>query len=424
MSKNWTKLIALVTVFCMLFSAEVFAGKGYDQSCCKKKTGFFAKIGKALKKATQAAGKAIKTAAKKTGKAIKTAAIKTGKAIKVAGAKINNAVKDSGVWMKYKLLGCKNRVWVVGHYDKNGKWIKGHWRKLDTCGNNNPGQGNHPGQGNYPGQTEEPLPPVGDDPGMPGDDAAQPAPVPEDPTLPELPEAGQTESDGDDAAPTEPSPVPVPEDPVLPELPEGDEAGQTEPEAGQTEPEAGQTEPEAGQTEPEAGQTEPEAGQTEQGSQSQESDESEQSEQSGQSAQQSGDAKPEGAISLRTMGMLMNDLVRQSGEITSFKKTAAPEISFSMGIQTAVNSTYESREANANLLVKVIVWDLQQNKGAAGEYFSYFTYKMGTFDPESRKLIKDVLGKVREGVRHGVGHVSTEDEKAVYEKRLSDIEGF
>ncbi|NCB39256.1 MAG: hypothetical protein EOM80_10835 [Erysipelotrichia bacterium] len=392
MSKNWTKLIALVTVFCMLFSAEVFAGKGYDQSCCKKKTGFFAKIGKALKKATQAAGKAIKTAAKKTGKAIKTAAIKTGKAIKVAGAKINNAVKDSGVWMKYKLLGCKNRVWVVGHYDKNGKWIKGHWRKLDTCGNNNPGQGNHPGQGNYPGQTEEPLPPVGDDPGMPGDDAAQPAPVPEDP--------------------------------VLPELPEGDEAGQTEPEAGQTEPEAGQTEPEAGQTEPEAGQTEPEAGQTEQGSQSQESDESEQSEQSGQSAQQSGDAKPEGAISLRTMGMLMNDLVRQSGEITSFKKTAAPEISFSMGIQTAVNSTYESREANANLLVKVIVWDLQQNKGAAGEYFSYFTYKMGTFDPESRKLIKDVLGKVREGVRHGVGHVSTEDEKAVYEKRLSDIEGF
>ena len=111
MSKTLTRLIALVTVFCMLFTAEVSAGKGYGKSSGKKKTGFFCKVGHAIKKAVHKAGKAIKTAAQKTGKAIKTAvkktgkaiknaAIKTGKAIKVTGAKINNAVKDRRVWME------------------------------------------------------------------------------------------------------------------------------------------------------------------------------------------------------------------------------------------------------------------------------------------------------------------------------------
>jgi len=120
----------------------------------------------------------------------------------------------------------------------------------------------------------------------------------------------------------------------------------------------------------------------------------------------------------------MNDLVRQSGEITSFKREARPGMNFSMDIQSSVNSTYETREANARLLVKVIVWDLQQNKGSAGQYFNYFTYKMKDFDPESRKLIKDVINRVREGVKHGAGHVSEKSEKAVYEKRLSEMEDF
>lgn len=435
MSKTWTRLIALVTVFCMLFSAEVFAGKGYDQSSGgKKKVGFFCKVGKAIKKATQKAakaiktaaqktGKAIKTAAKKTGQAIKNAAIKTGKAIKVAGAKINNAVKDSGVWMKKKVFGCKNRVWVVGHYDKNGKWIKGHWRKLESKpGNNHPGQGNNPGQANNPGQTEDPLPPVGGEPGVPGGDAGQtpsePAPIP----------------GNDEPAPMpgseEPAPAPAPADPVLPELPEGDDpapipAPGTEQPGDETE-QPGDEQPAPEQPAPEQPAPEQpgdEAGQAGQGSQTEQSEEAGQAGQAGQ-ASQGAPMKEEAEISLRTMGMLMNDIVKQSGEITTFKKAAAPGMNYSMDVQSNVNSTYESREANAKLLVKVIVWDLQQNKGNPGQYFSYFTFKMKDLDPESRKLIRDVTRRVQEGVKYGAGHVTEQSEKAVFEKRLEEIEGF
>lgn len=427
MSKNWTRLIALVTVFCMLFSAEAFAGKGNDQSSGgKHKVGFFCKVGHAIKKATQKVAKAVKTAAqktgkaiksvaKKTGKAIKNAAIKTGKAIKVTGAKINNAVKDSGVWMKQKVFGCKHRVWVCGHYDKNGTWVKGHWRKLESKpGSNNPGQGNDAGQGNNPGQTEDPLPPVGDEPGLPGGDEGQtpaeptpapgteepapapdteePAPAPSDPVLPELP--------GDEPAPApgteEPAPAPAPEEPApAPEEP----APAPEEPAPAPAPEEPAPAPAPGE---DAGQ----------------------SEQSGQSTQQSGETKQDGEISLRTMGMLMNDLVKQSNDITTFKRAAAPGMSYSMDVQGNVNSTYEIREANARLLVKVVVYDLQKNNGQAGQYFSYLTYKMKDLDPESRKLIRDVLDRVRDGVRHGFSYVSDKDEKAVFEKRLSDLEGF
>lgn len=422
MSKNWTRLIALVTVFCMLFSAEVFAGKGYDQSSGgKHKAGFFCKVGQAIKKATQKVAKAVKTAAKKTGQAIKTvakktgkaiknAAIKTGKAIKVTGAKINNAVKDGGVWMKQKVFGCKHRVWVCGHYDKNGKWIKGHWRKYESKpGSNHPGQGNDPGQGNNPGQTEDPLPPVGDEPGLPGGDPGQtptdPAPVPgtEEPA----------------PAPDTEEPAPAPADPVLPDMPDTEEPAPA-PDTEEPAPAPGTEEPApAPGTEEPAPAPAPDAGQ---GSQS---EESEQSQQSGQSAQQTGEvAKSEGEISLRTMGMLMNDLVKQSGDITTFKRTAAPGMSYSMDVQSNVNSTYEVREANARLLVKVIVWDLQQNKGSAGQYFSFFTHKMKNLDADSRKLIEDVVNRVRDGVRHGAGHVADKSEKAVFEKRLEDIEGF
>lgn len=431
MSKNWTRLISLVVVFCMLFSAEVFAGKGNDQSSGgKHKAGFFCKVGHAIKKATQKVAKAIKTAAKKTGKAIKTvakntgkaiknvaiktgkviknAAIKTGKAIKVSGAKINNAVKDSGVWMKQKVFGCKHRVWVCGHYDKNGTWVKGHWRKMESKpGNNNPGQGNDAGQGNNPGQTEDPLPPVGDEPGLPGGDAGTP------PTEP----APAPDTDQPAPAPGTEEPAPAPGDPVLPELP-GDEttpAPGTEepaPAPGTEEPAPAPEEP-APAPAPEEPAPAPAPG-----------EDAGQSGQSGQSTQQSGETKQDGEISLRTMGMLMNDLVKQSSEITTFKKAAAPGMSYSMDVQSNVNSTYELREANARLLVKVVVYDLQKNNGQAGQYFSYLTYKMKDLDPESRKLIRDVLDRVRDGVRHGFGHVSDKDEKAVFEKRLSDIEGF
>ena len=119
----------------------------------------------------------------------------------------------------------------------------------------------------------------------------------------------------------------------------------------------------------------------------------------------------------------MNDLVRQSGEITDFRRNANPGMNFSVSTSEGLNSTYDLRETNAKLLVKVIAWDLQRNNGETGEYFAYFTYKMGAFDTNTRKLIKDVIDRVKDSVRHGAGHV-TEDKKSAYEKRMGEIEGF
>ena len=422
MSRRFTRIVALVTILCMLFSVEVFAGKG--SSCSGHKKGFFAKVGAAIKntakkvaKAAKCAvvktGKAIKTAAKKTGeavknaavktgKAIKCAAVKTGKAIKVAGAKINNAVKDSGVWIKWKLTGKKKRVWVCGHYDKNGVWVKGHWRKLTPkeadelgCGNNpgqsnNPGQGNNPGQDNNPGQTE-PLPmPPGEVPpaDVPSDDVGQ---APDAPPADEVPPADVPSDDagqGDDAPPAD-----IP----------SDDAGQV--------PDA----PPADVPSDDAGQ----------GSQS--SDQADDSDQASQSddASQAQQGKDE-EVSLRTLGMLMNDLVKDSREITGFKKTAYenPGMNYSMEVQGQVYGLYESREQNAALLVKVIVYDLNQNSGKAGKYFSFFTHKMDGFDKETRKLIGDVLDQVKEGVQHNSNHSDNDKAEKAFAERMKELNRY
>ena len=103
MYTTWTKTIALVTMLCMLLSTNVMAGPGGKP----KKMGFFAKVGKAIKKATHKAATAVKNAAKKTGEAIKTAAKKTSKsaetkvkATKTATAKkaTTTAKSSSPVW--------------------------------------------------------------------------------------------------------------------------------------------------------------------------------------------------------------------------------------------------------------------------------------------------------------------------------------
>lgn len=174
-SKNWTKFLSIITVFFMLFSAQVFAGNGGSFHHKKKKCGFFSKIGKCIKKAVHKTCKKIKKAAKKAAKKIKKTAkkiahkIKCG--IKTAGAKINNAIKDTYVKIKLKLTCKKKRTWVCGHCDKNGRWTKGHWRKMGK------GSGNNPGKGNSPGQGYDPLPPVED---------------PVDPTLTPSSEVGET----------------------------------------------------------------------------------------------------------------------------------------------------------------------------------------------------------------------------------------
>ena len=400
MSKPLSKIIALVTVFAMLFSADAYAGKG-SQKYGKQKQGFFCKVGAAIKKASQKAAKAVKTAAKKTGKAIKNAAVKTGKAIKNAavktgqaiknaavktgqaiktgGAKISNAAHDSAVWAKQKITGKKNKTWVCGHYDKNGVWVKGHWRKLKS--NTKPGS-NHPGQGNYPGQSGDPLPPVGDEPGFPGGDEG-------------LPGGDEGFPGGDE---TMPGNEQAPEDPVLPELP-GDEGmpGDQSQESEQT-------------------------GQSEQSSQASQTEESEEDTQSGESEQASQFQK-DTQISLRTMGMLMNDIIAESGEITNFKRTSNGNISYSMDTQVNITATYESRDKNARLLARVIVWDLQNNNGKPGKYFSFFMHKMKNTSAADKKLINDVIEQVKSGVKHGAGHAEGES-KASYELRLSDISNF
>ncbi len=412
MATRFTRLIALVTILCMLFSVEVFAGKGSD--CSGHKKGFFAKVGAAIKnvakKAVKAAkcavvktGKAIKTVAKKTAKAIKCAAIKTGKAIKVTGARINNAFKDSGVWIKWKITGKKKRVWVVGHYDKNGKWIKGHWRKLTPAECvNNPGQANNPGQG-------EPLPLP------PSDDVAQTpdAPPADEPPATEPPAdapPADLPSDGSDQPPS---------DPVLPQLPPADAPPADEPPA--TEPPAPPAdEPPA--TEPPAPPADG-AGQSGQSGQGEQSEDSDQASQSGDASQAK---KSDDEVSLRTLGMLMNDIIKDSAEITSFKKSAIanPGMNYSMDVQGNVNGIYENREKNAALLVKVIVYDLNQNNGKAGKYFNFFTYKLDKLDSETRMLIGDVLKQVKEGVQHNSNNADNDKDEKAFAERMKDLNKY
>ena len=45
-----------------------------------------------------------------------------------------NKVMDSGVAVKKKVTGNKDKTWVKGHYKADGTHVKGHWRKV---GNNN-----------------------------------------------------------------------------------------------------------------------------------------------------------------------------------------------------------------------------------------------------------------------------------------------
>ncbi|HOY67556.1 MAG TPA: hypothetical protein PLP29_11735, partial [Candidatus Ozemobacteraceae bacterium] len=112
------KILALVLMFGLFTAAEVSAGKpGHCHK--KKKVGFFQKIGRAFVK---------------------------------VGDKIKNKIMDTHVNVKKAVTGRKNRVWVCGHYNKNGKHVKGHWRYVKGHCGNHPGQGNNPGQGNSRGQ--------------------------------------------------------------------------------------------------------------------------------------------------------------------------------------------------------------------------------------------------------------------------------
>lgn len=370
MSKSWRKTVAVVAMLCMILSTDVFAGPGASGG--KQKMGFFAKIGKAIKtatnkakmavkKAAQKTAKAIKNVAKKTGDAIKTAVKKTGMAIKTAGAKIVNAGMDTGVWAKQKLLGKKNKVWVCGHYDKNGKWIKGHWRKLNSGKPSKPSNGG----GNYADQSSDGE----DSSSMPSDNA----------------DSGMS---GDGNSYEESAPV-AGDDPVLPELPAEDNS------------------------------------QSAQSEQSEQSDQtSQESEQTSQSSDQASQFSFDKEVSMRTMGMLMDDIVKQSKSINNFKRSAKANVSYSVEVQADVNTTYEVREDDAALLARVVVWDIQSHNGEAGKYYNFFMNKMKTMDPKNRALVKDVVAQIRDGVVHGSNNAASDEEKAVYSKRLAELANY
>ena len=357
MYTTWTKTIALVTMLCMLLSVDVFAGPGSGAK--PQKMGFFAKVGKAIKKAAHKAATAVKKAAVKTGEAIKTAAKKTGMAIKSTGAKIVNAGMDTGVWAKQKLFGKKNKVWVCGHYDKNGKWTKGHWRKLNASkpsGGNSADQGNYADQGGYDdGASNGGGFDSNTDSGMSGDGNSY-----EEST--DMPVAG--------------------DDPVIPEIPADD------------------------------------------------NNQSEQSNQESEQAIQSGEAEQGEAfsydteVSMRTMGMLMDDIVKQSQSINEFKTSANANINYSVEVQSDINTTYESREDDASLLSRVIVWDIRTHNGDAGQYYTFFLNKMKTLNPNDRALVKDVVLQIRAGIVHEANNASTDEEKAVFNQRLNELKGY
>ncbi len=353
MSKPWTKTIAIVAMLCLVLTADVFAGPGSGAK--PKKVGFFAKIGKAIKKASHKAAVAVKKAAEKAANAAKTAVKKTGMAIKTAGAKIVNAGMDTGVWAKQKLTGKKNKVWVCGHYDKNGKWIKGHWRKLNASkpnGGNTANQGNYADQGSFGGSADQGAYEPNTDEGMSGDGNSY-----EENT--DMPVAG--------------------DDPVIPEIPAED---------------------------------------------------NNQAEQESDDAIQSGDAEQgkefsyDTEVSMRTMGMLMDDIVKQSQSINSFKQSAKSDISYSVDVQSDINTTYESREDDAGLLSRIVVWDLRTRGGQAGQYYNFFMSKMNSLDAKDRALVKDVVEDIRSGIVHEINNASTDEEIAIYKSRLSELSRY
>lgn len=364
MSKSWTKTAALVAMLCMILSTtDVYAGPGSG----KKQMGFFAKVGKAIKKASHKAAMAVKKAAVKTANAIKngvkTAAKKVEMGIKTAGAKVTNGIMDTGVWAKQKLFGKKNKVWVCGHYDKNGKYIKGHWRKLNagkpSAGGNTASQsaGGDNGGDNYFTGT-----PSNDDQGLSGDG-----------------NSFETSGTPAEETPAEEAPV-AGEDPAIPEIP------------------------------------------------TEENTDSEQSAQTSQESEQTSQAAEQFSydqeVSTRTMGMLMDDIVNQSKSINEFKRTANANINYSVELSEDVNTTYEAREDDASLLARIVVWDIQVNNGQSGKYYNFFLSRLAKLDPQSRALVKDVVVEIRAGIVHNSNNAATDEEKAVYNKRLSELSKY
>ena len=170
MKRFFGRIVLVLSALALITSAAWAGNPGQHGGCHHHKPGFFQKVGHAIHN---------------------------------LGHKIENGVKDTYVAGKHKLTGKKNRVWVIGHWNKDGKHVKGHWRyvKHGHCGHGNPGQGgNNPGQGDNPGQggstppNEPPLPPL-----PPEEPPAPPAEPPTPPAEPPAPPAEPPANPGQDS---------------------------------------------------------------------------------------------------------------------------------------------------------------------------------------------------------------------------------
>ncbi len=341
------KILMLTLAFGLIGAADVSAGNPGQGHCKpKKKIGFFQKIGRVFVK---------------------------------VGDKIKNKIMDTHVVVKKKITGCKNRVWVCGHYNKNGQHVKGHWRYIKGHCGNNPGQGN-PGQGN-PGQCN----PGQGNPGQSDQGQGNPAPLPPLPPADEPPaEQPPAEQPPAEQPPAEEPPAEQPpaEQPPA-EEPPAEQPPAEQPPAEQPpaeEPPAEQPPAEQPPAEqPPADQGTPKPGQD-----------------NGQSGESSGQK--------RTIGMLMNDLVTLSSDADAVKAQAVSAAKAKKSNATDIEADYQllayDRESDSKLLIKVVVNDLAKNNGRSGIYYAAFLRNLNAYTKADRGEIGDVISAVKANVRH------------------------
>lgn len=285
MKRFITRVLAATLVFALALPFGAFADKGKP----KKKKNFFQKVGQGIHQ---------------------------------IGHKINNGAKDTYVAAKKKVTGKKDKVWVCGHFDKNGKHVKGHWRKIKHGQSGQPGQGGQSGQSGQGGEPPAPPAPPAEPPAPPAEPPAPPAEPPAEPPAPPA------------EPPAEP-PAPPPADP-------------------------------------------------------------------GQGGDQSG----QGGQGKMTMSGLVTDLVELSddmdevkGRLVKAKKTKTKSVDVK-GLEADYSTLVEEREQDTRILAKVVIWDLNNNKGNPGVYYQAFMRNMKGLSKADRNSISDVVDSVTAQVKH------------------------
>ena len=131
------KIIMFLVIAVTMFMSPVFAGNP-SQSGQSSQSGQATQVGHHCHHAHHARHgcifKTIKRHVKKACKKVKKSYKRTKMCVKKCGHKsydaVQNKIKDAGVCVKKAFTCRKNRTWVKGHYTKNGRHIRGHWRKV------------------------------------------------------------------------------------------------------------------------------------------------------------------------------------------------------------------------------------------------------------------------------------------------------